>query len=221
MRRAWRRPRRRAARLPSRVRQRVRALAMRCSASSWRTVPTRHGTHCPHDSSRKNAAMRRIRSRTSTVSSTTMTTPEPSVVPGGARVFVGQLQVELVRPHERARGAAEQHGCASSCRRSSPPAMSITARSVCRTGLRRRRAAGRGRDRQKSRVPVDCAVPTARERGAAFEDDARDVGQRLDVVDDGRLAEEPGVARGTAACCAARRACPSIDSKSAVSSPQM
>ena len=29
-----------------------------CSASSWRTVPTRQGTHCPHDSSRKKAAMR-------------------------------------------------------------------------------------------------------------------------------------------------------------------
>ena len=28
------------------------------SASCCRTVPTRHGTHWPHDSSRKNAAMR-------------------------------------------------------------------------------------------------------------------------------------------------------------------
>ena len=34
------------------------AAASRSSASSWRTVPTRHGTHWPHDSSRKNAAMR-------------------------------------------------------------------------------------------------------------------------------------------------------------------
>ena len=32
--------------------------AIRCSASSCRTVPTRQGTHCPHDSSRKNSAMR-------------------------------------------------------------------------------------------------------------------------------------------------------------------
>src|SRR5207237_3723958 len=29
--------------------------ASRCSASSWRTVPTRQGTHCPQDSSRKNS----------------------------------------------------------------------------------------------------------------------------------------------------------------------
>ena len=54
--------------------------AIRCSASSWRTVPTRHGTHWPHDSSRKNAAMRSTMSRRSTVSSNTSTTPEPSVV---------------------------------------------------------------------------------------------------------------------------------------------
>ena len=33
------------------------------SASSWRTVPTRQGTHWPHDSSRKNAAMRSRTSR--------------------------------------------------------------------------------------------------------------------------------------------------------------
>ncbi len=36
----------------------ARPAASRCSASSWRTVPTRHGTHWPHDSSRKNSAMR-------------------------------------------------------------------------------------------------------------------------------------------------------------------
>src|SRR2546429_6981730 len=33
--------------------------ARRCNASSWRIVPTRHGTHWPHVSLRKNAAMRR------------------------------------------------------------------------------------------------------------------------------------------------------------------
>ena len=35
-----------------------RPAAKRFSASSCRTVPTRHGTHWPHDSSRKNAAIR-------------------------------------------------------------------------------------------------------------------------------------------------------------------
>src|SRR5260221_3249788 len=43
--------------------------ASRCRAASWRTVPTRHGTHWPHDSSRKNSAMRRTASTRSAVSS--------------------------------------------------------------------------------------------------------------------------------------------------------
>src|SRR5438445_5557888 len=50
----------------------------RASSSSCRTVPTRHGTHWPHDSSRKNSAMRRTMSRRSTDAPKTMTTPEPS-----------------------------------------------------------------------------------------------------------------------------------------------
>ena len=37
---------------------RGRPAMSRASASCWRTVPTRHGTHCPQDSSRKKAAMR-------------------------------------------------------------------------------------------------------------------------------------------------------------------
>ena len=53
----------------------------RCSASSWRTVPTRHGTHWPHDSSRKNRAIRSTMSTRSTASLNAITTPEPSVYP--------------------------------------------------------------------------------------------------------------------------------------------
>src|SRR5204863_390172 len=60
-------------------------LPRRCSDSSWRTVPTRQGTHWPHDSSRKNAAIRSTTARRSTASSNTITTPDPSVVPA-ARV---------------------------------------------------------------------------------------------------------------------------------------
>src|SRR5665647_1980900 len=51
--------------------------ASRCSASSWRTVPTRQGTHWPHDSSRKNSAIRNTASTRSALSSYTITTPEP------------------------------------------------------------------------------------------------------------------------------------------------
>src|SRR5205823_3626419 len=57
----------------------------RCSASSCRTVPTRHGTHWPHDSSRKNLAIRRSTASRSAVSSNAITTPDPRVAPA-ARV---------------------------------------------------------------------------------------------------------------------------------------
>ena len=50
-----------------------RPRASRCSSSSWRTVPTRQGTHWPHDSSRKKAAIRsRIGAAGRRVSSKTM-----------------------------------------------------------------------------------------------------------------------------------------------------
>ena len=55
--------------------------ASRASSSSWRTVPTRHGTHWPHDSSRKKRAIRVSAPTMSAVSSKTMTTPEPRVAP--------------------------------------------------------------------------------------------------------------------------------------------
>jgi CRP-like cAMP-binding protein/NAD-dependent dihydropyrimidine dehydrogenase PreA subunit len=76
--------RRRLSRAPAaRLRRASSAAAppSRASSSSWRTVPTRHGTHWPHDSSRKNAAMRRSDVREVHVSSKTSTTPEPSVAP--------------------------------------------------------------------------------------------------------------------------------------------
>ena len=92
------------------------ALAMRCSASSWRTVPTRHGTHWPHDSSRKKAAMRSIRSRTSIVSSTTIITPDPSVVPAARVSSCVSFRSSSSGAYERAGGAAEQHGLETSAR---------------------------------------------------------------------------------------------------------
>ena len=55
--------------------------ASRAIASSWRTVPTRHGTHWPQDASRKNAAIRRSAAGRSAMVSKASTTPEPSVAP--------------------------------------------------------------------------------------------------------------------------------------------
>src|SRR5712692_4720694 len=63
----------------------TRPLAIRCRASSCRTVPTRQGTHWPHDSSRKKRAMRSTMACKSIDSSKAITTPEPRVTPA-ARV---------------------------------------------------------------------------------------------------------------------------------------
>lgn len=89
---------------------------IRCSASSCRTVPTRQGTHCPHDSSRKNSAMRSSSRGRGTLSSKAMTTPEPSVVPA-------------------ARVPSKVSGMSLSSARTKPPAAppSSTARSPSRT----------------------------------------------------------------------------------------
>ena len=81
----------------------------RCNSSSCRTVPTRQGTHWPHDSSRKKAAIRSRMSPRSIDSSKTSTTPEPSDAPRRARALEGQGDLQLVRPDEHSRGAAEQH----------------------------------------------------------------------------------------------------------------
>ena len=88
---------------------RGRPAARRASSSSWRTVPTRQGTHWPHDSSRKNAAIRRSVPTRSAVSSKTITTPEPSVAPIARVALERQRRVERVRPDEDAGRAAEQH----------------------------------------------------------------------------------------------------------------
>ena len=48
---------------------------------------------------------------------------------------------------------------------------------------------------QKSLVPVEPGVPVAAKPRPAVGDDVRDVDEGLDVVDRGRLAEEPGLER--------------------------
>ena len=54
--------------------------------------------------------MRRTNATRSTVSSSTITTPEPSDSAGGARALERQRDVELVGRGERAGSATEQHG---------------------------------------------------------------------------------------------------------------
>ena len=107
-----------AARAPRRAAGRVEPAASRASSSSWRTLPTRHGTHWPHDSSRKNWAIRRSVPTRSAVSSNTMTTPEPRVAPiarvpsnvSGVSSASGPTKTPAAPPSRIARiGAAAGH----------------------------------------------------------------------------------------------------------------
>jgi hypothetical protein len=93
--------------------------AIRGGASSCRTVPTRHGTHWPQDSSRKSPAMRSSSRGSGTVPSKAGTTPDPRVVPAS-------------------RVPSKVSGTSSSSGRTKPPAAppSSTARSPSRTPAR-------------------------------------------------------------------------------------
>ena len=169
--------------------------ASRASSSSWRTLPTRHGTHWPHDSSRKNWAIRRSVSTRSAVSSKTMTTPEPSVAADRPRPLERQRHVERLRPDEDARRAAEQdrpdRRGRPARRRPARSARAASPRTSTSYDARSRDVAGQAEELRSGR-----ALGADRgERLAALEQDERDVGQRLDVVDDGRLAEQPDLDR--------------------------
>ena len=85
----------------------------RCSNSSWRTVPTRQGTHCPQVSSRKNAAMRsRIASQIDGVVEQHDDAGAERCA-NGARAFEGERCVEFGGRNESSRRAAQQNGLQS------------------------------------------------------------------------------------------------------------
>ena len=184
-----------AARSPSSADPFGRPATSRARSSSWRTVPTRQGTHWPHDSSRKNAAIRRRAPTRSAVSSKTMTTPEPSVAPI-ARV------PSKVSGMSSASGPTNTPAAPPSRIAWIAPAAGHAAGELDQLAQRRperhlvdARAARRAPDRQNSFGSGRALGADRRERRAAVEHDRRDVDQRLDVVDDGRLAEQPDLDR--------------------------
>src|SRR5258708_1952248 len=138
--------------------------ASRPSSSSWRTVPTRHGTHCPQDSSRKNRAIRCRKPVTSTVSSSTRTTPDPSVAPmartpsnvSGVSTAPARATPPPAPPSSPARTARPPRP---------PPAVSITCRSVTPNSYSYSPGRSTQPDRQNSRVPVESAVPISAKAG--------------------------------------------------------
>ena len=168
--------------------------ASRASSSSWRTLPTRHGTHWPHDSSRKNWAIRRSVSTRSDRLVEDHDHARAERRAGGAGRLEGERHVERVGPDEDARRAAEQD-------RPDGPAARHAAGQLDQVAQRRpeldlvdarpRHVAGQAEELRSGRaVGADPG-----ERLAALEHDERHVGQRLDVVDDGRLAEQADLDR--------------------------
>ena len=184
-----------AARAPRRAAGHANPAASRASSSSWRTLPTRHGTHWPHDSSRKNWAIRRSVSTRSTVSSKTMITPEPRVA-AAARV------ASKVSGMSSASGPTKTPAAPPSriVRIARPPGHAAGELDEVAQGrpefdlvdARPGDVAGQA-EQLRARSSLPCRSPA--NAVAAVEDDGRDVGQRLDVVDDRRLAEQPDLDR--------------------------
>ena len=162
---------------------------IRCSASSWRTVPTRQGTHWPHDSSRKKAA---IRSRIAVEIHRLVEHHDHARAQcrlGRPDALEGQRHVDLVGPDEHARRAAEQDRLKRPARRQ--PAGHVdhlpqggAERHLVHTGpLHAAREAEESRSRRS--LGADPGVLRAAET-----EDLEDVDQRLDVVDEGGLPED-------------------------------
>ena len=169
-----------------------RSVASRWSSSSWRTVPTRQGTHWPHDSSRKNWAMRRRIWRRSTVSSNGITTAEPSVAPAarvpskvsGMSSWSGPTKAPAAPPSStacRRAAAADAAGQVEQLPQGDAEGRLVDAGALDVAGEAEELGAGRalGADGGEGLPPLDH--------------DGEHVDQGLDVVDHRRLAEQAGL----------------------------
>ncbi len=125
-----------------------------------------------------------------------------------ARGLERERQVELVGAQEAAGGAAHQDALQLACPPATPPASSSSSpQRRAERHLVDARALDVAREAEELRPGRDLGAGLGVD-GAGARDDVEHVDERLDVVDDGRLAEEALRRPGTAACCAARRGCP-------------
>src|SRR5690242_8597096 len=191
----------------------------RPSSSSCRTVPTRQGTHWPQDSSRKNRAILRSSAVRSAVSSRTRTTPDPSVAPmaripsnvSGASSASGPTNEPAAPPSSTARSGRPPR---------TPPAASITWRSVTPNSYSYRPGRSTQPDRQNSRVPVEFSVPMAAKAGppirriSGTQSSVSTLLMAVGFPNSPDCAGKGGLLRGSARL-------PSIELHSAVSSPAM
>ena len=124
-----------------------------------------------------------------------MTTPDPSVAPAarvpsnvsGMSISSGVTNTPAAPP---SRTACSGRAVADAAGQIDQLAQRDAERRFVEPGRARRSP-----DTQNSLVPADPGVPTAANAGPPVEDDVEHVDQRLDVVDDRRLAEEAGLDR--------------------------
>ena len=95
--------------------------------------PTRHGTHLPHDSSRKNRSVFVAAASRSVPSAITTTAPEPSIEPAAASVSKSSAASRSSGPR-KFEDAPPGCTAASGCPPATPPARSSRARTVVPIG---------------------------------------------------------------------------------------
>ena len=159
----------------------------RATASSTRTVPTRQGTHCPQLSSRKNRATRRTTSCMSRVELKSHDDPRAEGHSGGTGGLEGERQIEVLRPDEGA-GCPPEQNCSQIARRS-PGQVDEIAQRGAELDLVNTGPAHITREAEETR-PARIGRTDGREGGAPFREDAIDVDEGLDIVDDCGPVEE-------------------------------
>ena len=188
------------------------AASIRSSMSTSLAEPMRHGTHLPHDSLRKKRTELSAMSSMQARSSQTTIAPEPTRrarrghrVPVERQVEHRRRQVAAGRPRRRER---LERAAAGARRRRSPSISSRYGVPIGDLEHARPRDVAADADELEPGRRRSCPAPCTSRRPLARID--RDEDERLDVVDDRGLVPtarcRPG--RETAACCAARRACP-------------
>ena len=159
-------------------------------------------------------------SRRSARSSKSMTTPEPSVAPAARAPSKVSGKSSPSGVTNTPGGAAEQHGLQRRPSRTPPARVDERRQRHRRTAPRRRRAAPHMPETQKSFVPVDCSVPMAANAAPPSRTMSSTLTSVSTLLTTVGLPNRPdstgngGLLRGSP-----RK--PSIELKSAVSSPQM
>ena len=166
----------------------------RSPISYRRRRPMRHGIVLPHASSAQKRVSSRPRSTTQARSSATRRSPSPTWAPASRSASKSYGGVEPLR-RQAARRSDRRRGRALSGRPAGPAGERRRARGAGSRAGPRRCPPPSGRGAGRARVPGARRAPIAANAGAPVAQDPGHGGQRLDVVDHGRLAEQAPLGR--------------------------